>query len=153
VNTSITYELPQSVMAKAATPIKANDTLNITWTVEPPTTQFYSYVHIAEIQALRANETREFNVTLNGEYTFGPFSPIPLKTASIVDLSPGQCDGGRCILQVVKTLKSTLPPLLNAIEAFTVIDFPQMETNENDGRSIFRFFILSTNLNVLCFDF
>jgi len=140
-------------MAKAATPIKANDTLNITWTVEPPTTQFYSYVHIAEIQALRANETREFNVTLNGEYTFGPFSPIPLKTASIVDLSPGQCDGGRCILQVVKTLKSTLPPLLNAIEAFTVIDFPQMETNENDGRSIFRFFILSTNLNVLCFDF
>jgi hypothetical protein len=136
VNTSITYELPQSVMAKAATPIKANDTLNITWTVEPPTTQFYSYVHIAEIQALRANETREFNVTLNGEYTFGPFSPIPLKTASIVDLSPGQCDGGRCILQVVKTLKSTLPPLLNAIEAFTVIDFPQMETNENDVAGI-----------------
>ncbi|CAD5315269.1 unnamed protein product [Arabidopsis thaliana] len=136
VNTSITYELPQSVMARAATPIKANDTLNITWTVEPPTTQFYSYVHIAEIQALRANETREFNVTLNGEYTFGPFSPIPLKTASIVDLSPGQCDGGRCILQVVKTLKSTLPPLLNAIEAFTVIDFPQMETNGDDVAGI-----------------
>ncbi|XP_020870264.1 probable LRR receptor-like serine/threonine-protein kinase At1g51820 [Arabidopsis lyrata subsp. lyrata] len=136
VNTSIIYELPQSVMSKAATPIKANETLNITWTVEPPTTQFYSYIHIAELQTLRANDTREFNVTLNGEYSFGPFSPIPLKTLSIVDLSPEQCDGGRCILQVVKTLKSTLPPLLNAIEAFTVINFPQMETNGDDVSAI-----------------
>jgi len=136
VNTSLTYELPQSVMAKAATPIKANDTLNITWTVEPPTTKFYSYMHFAELQTLRANDAREFNVTMNGIYTYGPYSPKPLKTETIYDKIPEQCDGGACLLQVVKTLKSTLPPLLNAIEAFTVIDFPQMETNGDDGMLI-----------------
>ncbi|XP_010500772.2 PREDICTED: probable LRR receptor-like serine/threonine-protein kinase At1g51820 isoform X2 [Camelina sativa] len=128
VNTGITYELPQGVMAKAATPLEANETLNITWTIEPPT-QYYSYVHFAELQNLRANDTREFNVTQNGIYTFGPFSPLPLKTASIVNSIPQQCDGGACILQLVKTLKSTLPPILNAIEAFSVIDLPQMETS------------------------
>ncbi|EOA39639.1 hypothetical protein CARUB_v10008273mg [Capsella rubella] len=136
LNTSVTYELPQRVMAAAATPLKANETLNITWTVEPPTTQFYSYMHFAELQTLRANETREFNVTLNGNYTYGPYSPKPLKTETVFDLRPEQCDGGTCILQVVKTLKSTLPPLLNAIEAFSVIDFPQMETNEDDVAGI-----------------
>ncbi|XP_010462025.1 PREDICTED: probable LRR receptor-like serine/threonine-protein kinase At1g51820 [Camelina sativa] len=136
VNTSITYELPQGVMARAATPLKANETLNITWTVEPPTTQFYSYMHFAELQTLRANDTRELNVTLNGKYTYGPYSPKPLKTETVFDLSPEQCDGGTCILQVVKTLKSTLPPLLNAMEAFTVIDFPQMETNADDVSGI-----------------
>lgn len=135
VNISTIYELPQSVMSTAATPLNANATLNITWTIEPPTTPFYSYIHFAELQSLRANDTREFNVTLNGEYTIGPYSPKPLKTETIQDLSPEQCNGGACILQLVETLKSTLPPLLNAIEAFTVIDFPQMETNEDDGMS------------------
>ncbi|CAH8255335.1 unnamed protein product [Arabidopsis lyrata] len=133
---TIYYELPQGVMATAATPLNTNATLNIKWTIEPPTTPFYSYIHFAELQSLRANDTREFNVTLNGEYTFGPYSPKPLKTETLQDLSPEQCTGGACILQLVKTLKSTLPPLLNAIEAFTVIDFPQMETNEDDVTGI-----------------
>lgn len=120
-------------MATAATPLNANGTLNISWTLEPPTTQFYSYMHFAELQTLRANSTREFNVTLNGKYTYGPYSPKPLKTETVFDRIPEQCDGGACNLQVVKTLESTLPPLLNAIEAFTVIDFPQIETNGDDG--------------------
>ncbi|XP_023645225.1 probable LRR receptor-like serine/threonine-protein kinase At1g51820 [Capsella rubella] len=136
VNTGITYTLPQGVMATAGTPLKANDTMGFTWTVEPPTTQYYAYMHFAEIQTLRANDTREFNVTQNGIYTFGPFSPLPLKTASISNLIPQKCDEGTCIVQVVKTLKSTLPPILNAIEAFSVIDFPQTETNGEDVAGI-----------------
>lgn len=137
VNATNGYELPKGVMSTGATPINANETLNITWTIEPPTTQFYSYMHFAEIQTLRANDTRELNVTLNGKYSYGPYSPKPLKTETVFDLQPEQCEGGSCILQLVKTPKSTLPPLLNAIEAFTVIEFPQMETNRDEGMSIF----------------
>lgn len=135
-------------MSTAATPLNANETLNITWTTESSTTQFYTYMHFAELQTLRDNDTREFNVTLNGKETYGPYSPKLLKTESIVDLRPEQCDEGRCILQFVKTLQSTLPPLLNAIEAFTVIDFPQMETNGDDGMFIFTFLIFY--LTTLC---
>ncbi|KAL1210929.1 putative LRR receptor-like serine/threonine-protein kinase [Cardamine amara subsp. amara] len=132
VNTSTLYDLPQGVMATAVTPLTENATLNITWTLDPPTTQFYSYVHLAELQTLRANDTREFNMTLNGKYSYGPYSPKALKTETIFDVTPGQCDDGACILQLVKTPRSTLPPLLNAVEAFTVINFPQLETNEDD---------------------
>lgn len=123
-------------METAAVPLNPNATLNITWSLETPTTQFYSYMHFAEIQTLRANDTRELNVTLNGKYSYGPYSPKPLKTETVLDLNPEQCDGGACILQLLKTSKSTLPPLLNAMEAFTVIDFPQMETNGDDGMPI-----------------
>ncbi|ESQ30274.1 hypothetical protein EUTSA_v10011230mg [Eutrema salsugineum] len=136
VNVTNNYELPQGVMATGAIPLNANATMNITWTIDPPTTKFYSYMHFAEIQTLRANDTREFNVTLNGKYSYGPYSPVPLKTETVLDVKPEQCEDGACLLQLVKTSKSTLPPLLNAIEAFTVIDFPQMETNEDDVAGI-----------------
>ncbi|CAN8277093.1 unnamed protein product [Cochlearia groenlandica] len=132
VNATNAYELPKSVMSTGATPFNANATLNLTWTVEPPNTQFYVYMHFAELQTLRANDTREFNITMNGNFTYGPYSPKPLQTQTIFDTRPEQCEGGACLLQLVKTPKSTLPPLLNAIEAFTVIDFPQLETDGND---------------------
>lgn len=137
VNSSNLYELPKGVMSTGVTPLNPNATLNITWTIEPSTTKFYSYMHFAELQTLRANDTREFNITMNGKISYGPYSPKPLKTQTIFDITPEQCDGGACLLQLLKTSKSTLPPLLNAIEAFTVIDFPQMETNEDEGMSIY----------------
>ena len=34
---------------------------------------------------------------------------------------------------MLRTPNSTLPPLLNAIEAFTVLEFPQSETDATDG--------------------
>ncbi|KFK35817.1 hypothetical protein AALP_AA4G041400 [Arabis alpina] len=128
VNTGLT----EGVMSTGAIPLNANETLNITWTMEPPNAQFYSYMHFSEIQTLRANDTREFNVTLNGNYSYGPYSPKPLKTETVLDVRPEKCEGGACILQLVRTPRSTLPPLLNAIEAFTVIEFPQMETNGDE---------------------
>ncbi|KAL1220939.1 putative LRR receptor-like serine/threonine-protein kinase [Cardamine amara subsp. amara] len=136
VNATNGYELPEDVMATGATPLNVNATLNITWTVEPPNTQFYLYMHFAELQTLRANDIREFNMTVNGNFSYGPYSPKPLKTETVFDLAPEQCEGGACLLQLKKTPKSTLPPLLNAIEAFTVIEFPQMETNGDDVSGI-----------------
>ncbi|KAL9309374.1 putative transferase, protein kinase RLK-Pelle-LRR-I-1 family [Arabidopsis thaliana] len=136
VNVTDNYDLSQDVMATGATPLNDSETLNITWNVEPPTTKVYSYMHFAELETLRANDTREFNVMLNGNDLFGPYSPIPLKTETETNLKPEECEDGACILQLVKTLKSTLPPLLNAIEAFTVIDFIQVETNEDDAAAI-----------------
>ncbi|CDY51448.1 BnaA05g36650D [Brassica napus] len=94
VNTSNGYNPPQVVMASASTPISAFASWNFTWLLFPSTTQFYIYMHFAEIQSLQANETREF--------------------------------------KLLRTSKSTLPPLINAIEIYMVIDFPLLETNQDD---------------------
>ncbi|KAL0844162.1 hypothetical protein Bca101_017408 [Brassica carinata] len=137
VDVTSSDELPEDVMATGATPLNDKEPLNITWNVGlPSTSKVYPYMYFAELQNLSDNDTREFTVSLNGHDIIEPYSPVQRKT-NLVDIrEPVECDGGDCLLQIVKTSKSTLPPLLNAIEAFSVIDFPQMETYEEDVAGI-----------------
>ncbi|KFK35821.1 hypothetical protein AALP_AA4G041600 [Arabis alpina] len=57
---------------------------------------------------------------------------LSTETMSIKPESPERCKDGICFLQLVKTKKSTLPPLINAAEIFTVVEFPQSETNQDE---------------------
>lgn len=92
-------------------------------------------MHFAEIQTLEANEAREFDVILKGSFNHSAFSPPKLELFTLYTGAPVQCDSGGCSLQLVRTPNSTLPPLINALEAYTVIEFPQLETNLSDGTS------------------
>lgn len=131
-NTIIPYNPPERVMQTAATPLDANATLDIEWTVESPTTQCYPYLYFPELQTLQANDTREFNLILNGAFLYGPILPT-LDMEIVYDKLPNQCTDGKCVLQLTKTPRSTLPPILSAYEVYTVMDFPQLETNDDDG--------------------
>ncbi|KAL0855624.1 hypothetical protein Bca101_060777 [Brassica carinata] len=132
INNSNGYAPPQIVMASASTPISTFWPWNFTWSLPSSTTQFYVYLHFAEIQTLKSLDTREFKVTMNGKLAYERYSPRMLATETIFFSTPQQCEGGKCILELTKTPKSTLPPLVNALELFTVIDFPQLETNQDD---------------------
>ncbi|KAG7594899.1 Protein kinase domain [Arabidopsis thaliana x Arabidopsis arenosa] len=133
INASNDYDLPQRVIKTAVTPIKASTTtMEFTWKLKPPTSQFYLFLHFAELESLQAKETREFNVVMNGNVTLESYSPKFLQMQTVYSKAPKKCDGGECLLRLVKTSKSTLPPLINAIEAFTVLDFSQLETNGDE---------------------
>ncbi|XP_010481036.2 PREDICTED: receptor-like protein kinase At3g21340 [Camelina sativa] len=138
VNTTNGFDLPQGAMASAATRENDNGTWEFPWSLKDSTTRFHIYLHFAEIETLLANETREFNVFLNGKLFYGPYSPTSLSigTMSTQPESTLTCKGGSCLLQLVKTTKSTLPPLINAIELFTVVEFPQSETNQDEVSAI-----------------
>lgn len=130
-------------MANAITPRNARKPLNITLTTyvsfeeSPTTTEFYLYMHFAELQTLQANETREFNILIDGQIIISnPYSPKFLAADTIEDTRPQKCDGGKCKFELVKTWGSNLPPLINAIEGFIGIDFSLLETNGEDGMSI-----------------
>ncbi|CAN7110834.1 unnamed protein product, partial [Brassica rapa subsp. narinosa] len=43
---------------------------------EFPTDTVYIYLHFAEVEVLRANETREFNISLNGVSINDSYSPL-----------------------------------------------------------------------------
>lgn len=135
-------------MASASTPISTFATWNFSWLLPSSTTQFYVYMHFAEIQTLRSVDTREFKVTLNGKLAYERYSPKTLAMETIFYSTPQQCEGGTCLLELTKTPKSTLPPLMNALEVFTVIDFPQLETNPDDGMSICFTFLLYKSLYI-----
>ncbi|KAL0875655.1 hypothetical protein Bca101_025360 [Brassica carinata] len=132
VRVSNNYEPPKAALKTAATPTNTSAPLTIDWSSENPEDQYYLYTHFAEIQELQANETREFNMFWNGEKYYGPLVPDKLDITTIYGGTPESCKGVRCSLQLIKTNRSTLPPLLNAIEVFRVIKFPQPETDENE---------------------
>ncbi|CAH8361698.1 unnamed protein product [Eruca vesicaria subsp. sativa] len=136
VNTSNGYNLPQVVMASASTPKSDFAAWNFTWFLSPSTTQFYIYMHFAEIRTLQANETREFSVSVNGNHINESYSPKTLSTETLSYSTPQQCEDGKCIVELLRTSKATLPPLMNALEIYTVIDFPLLETNQDDVLAI-----------------
>ncbi|CAD5312018.1 unnamed protein product [Arabidopsis thaliana] len=130
------YDIPEDVVVTAATPANVSSPLTISWNLETPDDLVYAYLHVAEIQSLRENDTREFNISAGQDVNYGPVSPDELLVGTLFNTSPVKCEGGTCHLQLIKTPKSTLPPLLNAIEAFITVEFPQSETNANDVLAI-----------------
>ncbi|CAF1830250.1 hypothetical protein Bca4012_030133 [Brassica carinata] len=136
ISNTDTYKVPKTALVSAATPKNASEPLLITWTPRPSNAEVYLYMHFAEIEALEANQTREFNIILKGNFNHSGFSPPKLELRTLYTAAPVQCDSEGCNLQLVKTPNSTLPPLINAIEVYTVIEFPQVETSQNDVAAI-----------------
>ncbi|KAG7606673.1 Protein kinase domain [Arabidopsis thaliana x Arabidopsis arenosa] len=132
------YVPPEDALKTAATPTNTSAPLKIEWTnSHNPRAQYYVYRHFAEIQDLRANDIREFNMLWNGvAMSPDPEIPTKLEVNTIYSQSPRICDEGKCNFQLIRTNRSTLPPLLNAFEVYTVIQFPQSETNESDVNAI-----------------
>ncbi|CAF2334974.1 unnamed protein product [Brassica napus] len=114
-NSNNGYAPPKAALTTAATPTNSSAPLTIQWNSK-----------------LQTNETREFNIVWNGEVIHSLFTPPKFIAFTIYSASPRTCEGGECSLQLTRTNRSTLPPLLNAIEVYTVIQFPQSETNEID---------------------
>ncbi|CAN6841022.1 unnamed protein product [Brassica oleracea] len=130
------YGPPQDALKHAASPTNASAPLTIEWPSSNSRDQYHLYVHFLEIQELQANETREFNMVWNGKHYYGPLAPPKLNVLTIFSRSSRTCGGGKCSVQFIRTNRSTLPPLLNAFEVFTVIQLSQSETDENDVSAI-----------------
>ncbi|AET01542.2 LRR receptor-like kinase plant [Medicago truncatula] len=125
------YALPAIVMSTAVTSLNPSAPLNFSWTANNVNDQYYLYMHFNEVEELAANETREFNITVNDRFWYGPvtsyitiFSREPFPRAKTYEIS------------LFKTDNSTLPPIANAIEVYKVKDFSQSETHQDDVDTI-----------------
>ncbi|KAK3220080.1 hypothetical protein Dsin_014050 [Dipteronia sinensis] len=129
------YKPPSIVMKSAGTPKNASKPLNVRMETDDDTSlRFYVYLHFAEIQELQANESRVCNISLNGEHWYGPFSPKYLSTTTVY--SPSTLIGGNYSFSIYKTENATHPPILNALEIFTVKEFLQVQTDPKDVDAI-----------------
>ncbi|CAL9222844.1 unnamed protein product [Arabidopsis halleri] len=129
------YNPPQGVIKTASIPTNVSEPFIFTWNLESFDDETYAYLYFAEIQQLKVNETREFKILANGvDYT--SYVPMKFEAETLSNPAPIRCEGGVCRVQLLKTPKSNLPPLMNAIEIFSVIQFPQSETNTDDINAI-----------------
>lgn len=155
VNNSNNFEPPKAALKSAAIPKDNGTQLNIKWTLDNPNEQVHLYFHFAELEPFDYNgsafsfvndvfmmlNTRMFSIVVNGNVTFDSVVPLDDLAVSTVETVVKKCDGGKCSLQLVKSdSPSVRPPMLNAMEAFTAIKFPNTETYPDDGITYLNYF-------------
>ncbi|KAF2541100.1 hypothetical protein F2Q68_00029220 [Brassica cretica] len=138
LNTSLTIDetnhngfRPASiVMRTAISPGNESNPLTLTWSPDDPRSKFYVYMHFAEVQKLQSNETREFDIYVNDDLLAENFRPFYLFTDTRSTPEPV----GRTKNEIVirKTVLSTLPPIINAIEIYQINEFLQLPTDQQD---------------------
>ncbi|XP_060672355.1 LRR receptor-like serine/threonine-protein kinase IOS1 isoform X2 [Ziziphus jujuba] len=132
--TSTDYQPPSIVMNTSATPLNASAPLEFNWEPQDKRSPYYLCFHFAELQLLQSNQSRAFDIYLNGYLWFHPRPLIYLK--SDVVYSGNTARDSNLSFSLVRSANSTLPPILNALEAYTIIEFSQPETHQDDVDAI-----------------
>ncbi|KAI5555567.1 hypothetical protein BDE02_19G090900 [Populus trichocarpa] len=131
------YRLPVEVLRTAVQPRNGLNSLSYNYTLvykENFTPEFRVYFHFAEIEQIAPGKLREFTITLNG-LKYGPFTLEYLKP-----LTKGpyklQVPEDQVRFSIDATLRSDLPPILNAFEIFILWPLPHSPTNQTDVDAI-----------------
>ncbi|CAA0287722.1 unnamed protein product [Arabidopsis thaliana] len=133
VDTSNPYDVPQAVAKTACVPSNASQPLIFDWTLDNITSQSYVYMHFAEIQTLKDNDIREFNITYNGgQNVYSYLRPEKFEISTLFGLKPLSSPDGNFSLSFTKTDNSTLPPLINGLEIYKVLDLLELETDQDE---------------------
>lgn len=140
INTSLTvdsqdhidYQPPSVIMSTAATPLNPSAPLELYVETPDETTQYHVYMHFAELQQLQPNQSRVFDINFNGIRLYDAMSPNYLSSTTTYTNSAA-LSGKNMTFQLVKHQNSTLPPILNAIEIYRLVDFSGPETHQDDG--------------------
>ncbi|XP_021660430.2 probable LRR receptor-like serine/threonine-protein kinase At1g05700 isoform X2 [Hevea brasiliensis] len=125
------FNLPSKVMQTAVQPINADEPLKFEFDIGDPNENFYIYMHFAEI--LQMNQSREFNIELNGVLLQ---EGVVLKYLRSTTLPFQSVRGAKLSFCLFKLPNSTLPPILNALEIYLVRDFWQQPTDREDVKAI-----------------
>ncbi|XP_022981222.1 putative leucine-rich repeat receptor-like protein kinase At2g19210 [Cucurbita maxima] len=131
---SNSYNLPRIVMSTAITTDNASAPLEFHWVPGDPNAKFHLFLHFADLEKLQANQSREFNIFQNENHLHGPFSPDYLQSTTLFTTNP--MSGESIDFKFVRTNTSNLPPILNALEIYTVLDTSQSHTDEQDIKAL-----------------
>lgn len=138
------------VLRTASTPDNINDPFQFYWDTNNSSDQFYIGMHFAEVDKLQANQSREFNIYINGKVWLGDQLVVPdyLSVTTYFSTIP-ETGSLRYTVVINKTERSTLPPIINGYEIYRVKKFSDRGTNETDGMlsSIFMSFYVCNLVN------
>ncbi|TVU20528.1 hypothetical protein EJB05_36741, partial [Eragrostis curvula] len=135
---SLYFDVPSAVMQTAITPLKASNNIELWVYVEPNhvyTAPGYIFIlYFTEVQVLSSNATRQFYITINGKLWYpGPYTPQYLLSDAVYSKGP-QYGFSQYNITLSATANSTLPPIINAVETFSVISTANVGTDAQDGR-------------------
>ncbi|VAH09496.1 unnamed protein product [Triticum turgidum subsp. durum] len=134
------FDAPSAVMQTAITPVNSSSPVVFSWDAEPsannPDPGYICILHFSELQPLPVNAVRQFYVTLNGQLWLGKgFTPQYLYTNAVFSSFPNN-GHHQYNVSLNATANSTLPPILNALEIFSVLPTTGITTATQDVSAI-----------------
>ncbi|XP_020413183.1 probable LRR receptor-like serine/threonine-protein kinase At1g05700 [Prunus persica] len=129
------FQIPSAVMSTAVAAKNASAPLNFYWTAANKSSEYYVYLHFAEIQKLSPNQTRNIYIVLNG-YRQELSIVLPYLSPNTIYTDRPSTGATIHSFSILKTENSTLPPILNAYEIYEAKKFLQLETNQGDVDAI-----------------
>ena len=134
---NVYFEPPFAVMQTAIRPRNVSENIKFTLELQSnfPRDLWLGYIdslHFAELQRLPSDALREFNIN-NGALNYRKaYRPDYLSIFTIYSQEPTQF-GSEYTMSLDATANSTLPPIINAIEIFSVISTALVGTDSQDG--------------------
>ncbi|XP_024315142.1 receptor-like protein kinase At3g21340 isoform X2 [Brachypodium distachyon] len=127
------FEAPPVVMQTAITPRNGSRSIVFYWDAEPtpndPSPGYIIVMHFAELQL---DAVRNFYVNLNGKPWYSDaYTPDYLRSNAVYDIVPNR--QRHYNLTIDAATNSTLPPILNAVELFSVIPTTIVGTDSQDA--------------------
>ncbi|TKW26262.1 hypothetical protein SEVIR_3G176500v4 [Setaria viridis] len=134
------FEVPTKVMQTAITPRNVSQNIEFSWDPDPqpkdPTPGYVANMHFSELQRLPANAGRQFYINLNGKPWYPKaYKPIYLISDAIYNHNPAR-GFPHYNISINSTANSTLPPMINAVEVFSVISTTNVGTDSQDVSAI-----------------
>uniref|UniRef100_A0A0E0LZ14 Protein kinase domain-containing protein n=1 Tax=Oryza punctata TaxID=4537 RepID=A0A0E0LZ14_ORYPU len=135
------FETPSVVMQTAITPCNASDSIEVYWTADWSTAAsdlqpgYIAIMHFSELQMIQGNAVCAFNISLNDQWLDLGMMPDYLNVDSSFNTVPFR-GSSRYNLTFRATTNSTLPPIINALEIFSVIPTINVPTYAKDVSGI-----------------
>nr|CAB3460129.1 unnamed protein product [Digitaria exilis] len=133
------FESPSKVMQTAIIPRSGSNTISFYWNFEPkprdPTPgQYFAIMYFSELQLLSSNALRELSVKIN-DVRWSAFSPGYLLCDALYTGDPLPISASY-VTSINATTNSTLPPLINAMEIYSLISTTNVGTESSDVSAI-----------------
>ena len=129
------FVVPFAVMRTAYT---QDSNMGIYWDRLNTSSRYFFFIHLAELEKLETNQTREFDIYIHGQsWLDGPVRPgyITNTVHSTRGIVPN--NEGKIEIWFNSTNNATLPPLVNALEVYRLQSNSRQDTYEIDGINTF----------------
>ncbi|KAF3783595.1 hypothetical protein EJ110_NYTH19469 [Nymphaea thermarum] len=132
-------DIPGLALAHAITPASSNaTTLTVpsTETDLEEDTYYYIFYFSEVLEAVYKNKSRSFDFLVDGEKLNNNGSIIPPYQSYVRNHNQNRYLTARSVISLVNTPDASLPPILNAMELFTIKSGLTNGTNENDVKAL-----------------
>ncbi|XP_039155587.1 probable LRR receptor-like serine/threonine-protein kinase At4g29180 [Eucalyptus grandis] len=126
------YKVPSEVLMTATEVQNVTDPLSLSWTSKDSIIVWCVYSHFVELQ-LQKGQFRELTVNVLNQSV----KTVMLENLKPVTIASFPMAGLSLDLTISATARSSLPPLLNAIEIFTVAQLPNSPTFLDDFNAVY----------------